>query len=84
VSQAGNLHAERSTHRRLDHRTVIKIQGKVVKQRKRNALYRIVVSKTDKNKIAGWKQDFIRVLHVFNVRSIGSVGHSLPNLAAPF
>jgi hypothetical protein len=84
VSQPGNLYAERPTHERFDHRTVIKIQGKVVKQRKRNALYRFVVSKTDKDKIAGWKEDFIRVLHVFNVRSVGSVGHLLASLAAAF
>jgi hypothetical protein len=83
VSQTGNPHAERFTHRRVNRRTVVKIQGKVVKQGKRNALYRFVVSKTDKDKIAGWKQDFIRVLHVFNVRSVGSVGHSLASLAAP-
>jgi hypothetical protein len=63
---------------------VVKIQGKVVKQGKRNALHRFVLSKTDKDKIAGWKQDFIRVLHVFNVRSIGSVRHSFANLTAPF
>jgi hypothetical protein len=61
-----------------------KIQGKVVKQGKRNALYRFVLSKTDKDKIAAWKQDFTRVLHVFNVRSIGFVGHSLASSAAPF
>jgi hypothetical protein len=84
VSQTGNLYAERRTHRRLDRRTVVKIQGKVVKQRKRNALYRFVVSKTDKDKIAGWKEDFIRILHVFNVRSIGFVVHSFTNLSAPF
>jgi hypothetical protein len=53
---------------------VVKIQGKAVKKGKRNALFRFVLSKTDKDKIAGWKQDFIRVLHVFNVRSIGFVG----------
>jgi hypothetical protein len=84
VSQTGNPHTERPTHRRLDPRTVVKIQGKVVKQGKRNVFYRFVVSKTDKDKIAGWKQDFIRVLHVFNVRSIGSIGNSLANLTAPF
>jgi hypothetical protein len=60
------------------------IQGKVVKQGKRNALYRFVLSKTDNDKIAAWKQDLMRVLHVFNVRAIGSVGHSYANLAAPF
>jgi hypothetical protein len=59
------------------------IQGKVVKQGKRNALHRFVLSKTDKDKIAAWKQDFMRILHVFNVRSIRSVGHSSAN-SAPF
>jgi hypothetical protein len=63
---------------------VIKIQGKVVKQGKRNAFHRFVVSKTDKDKIAAWKQDFIRILHVFNVRSVSFVVHSFANLAAPF
>jgi hypothetical protein len=61
-----------------------KIQGKVVKQGKRNSLYRFVLSKPDKDKIAAWKQDFMRILHVFNVRAIGSVWHSYANLAAPF
>jgi hypothetical protein len=84
VSRTGNPHAERSTHRRPDRRTLVKIQGKVVKRRKRNALYRFVLSKTDKDMIAGWKEDFIRILHVFNVRSIGFVVHSFANLAAPF
>jgi hypothetical protein len=79
VSQACTPHSERSTYRRLDRRTVTKIQGKVVKQGKRNALYRFVLSKTDKDKVAAWKQDFIRVLHVFNVRSISFVGHSYAN-----
>jgi hypothetical protein len=84
VSQTGSPHAERSTHRRLDRRTVAKIQGKVVKQGKRNAFHRFVLSKTDKDKIAGWKQEFMRVLHVFNVRSIGFVVHSFANLTATF
>jgi hypothetical protein len=63
---------------------VAKIQGKVVKQGKRNALCRFVLSKTDKDKVAAWKQDFFRVLHVFNVRSVRSVGHSFAYSAAPF
>ena len=60
----------------LHRRTLVKIQGKVVKQSKRNAIYRFVLSKSDKDKIAVWKQDLTRVLHIFNVRSIGSVGRS--------
>jgi hypothetical protein len=62
---------------------VVKIQGKVVKQGKRNALHRFVLSKTDKDKIADWRQDFMRILQVFNVGAIGSVGHSYTNSAAP-
>ena len=52
------------------------MQGKIAKQGKRSAVYRFVLSKIDKDKIAGWKQDFVRVLHVFNVRSIRPIGHS--------
>jgi hypothetical protein len=84
VSQTVSGRAERFTYGRLNHRTVAKIQGDVVKQGKRNALYRFVLPKTDKDRIAAWKQDFMRVLHVFNVRSIGFVGHSYVNSAAPF
>jgi hypothetical protein len=54
---------------------------KVVKRGKRNAVTRFILSKGDKDKIAGWKQDFIRVLHVFNVRSIGCVGHPRTELS---
>jgi hypothetical protein len=63
---------------------MVKIQGKVVKQGKRNALHRFVLSKTDKDKIAAWKQDFMRILQVFNVRATGFAGHSCANSAAPF
>ena len=51
-------------------RTVAEIEMKVVKQGKRNPFSRFIHAKGDKDKIGGWKQDFIRVLHVFNVRSI--------------
>jgi hypothetical protein len=84
VSQTDNTHAERSTHRRLDRRTVSRIQGKVAKQNKRNALHRFVLSKTDKDKVAAWKQDFVRVLRVFNVRTTDSLGHSSANSIASF
>ena len=60
----------------LDRRTLAKIQGNVVKQGKHNVFYRFVLSKSDKDKIAAWKQDLVRILHVFNVRSIGSVRNS--------
>jgi hypothetical protein len=55
---------------------VAEIERKVGKQGKRNAFLRFILSKGDKDKIAGWNRDFLRVLHVFNVRSIHSVEHS--------
>ena len=36
---------------------------------------RFILAKSDREKIAGWKQDLIRVLHVFNVRSIHPLRH---------
>ena len=57
----------------LNDRTLAKIQAKVVKQGKRNVVYRFVLSKSDQGKIAAWKQDLTSVLHVFNVRSVSSL-----------
>ena len=54
-----------------------KIQRKIVKQGKRNALFRALHAKNEKYKIAAWRRDLVRVLHVFNVRSVCSVLHSL-------
>jgi hypothetical protein len=53
---------------------VAEIHRKVVKQGKRNAVYRFILAKGDKEKIASWKQDLIRLLHVFNVRSTNWLG----------
>ena len=60
----------------LHHRTLAGIQRKIVKQGKRNVVVRFILAKSDKDKITAWKQDLVRVLHVFNVRSIGFCGHS--------
>ena len=49
------------------------IQRKVVEQSKRNVASQFFNSKGDKEKVAAWKQDLVRVLHVFNVRSVSSV-----------
>ena len=51
------------------------IQRKVVKQGKWNVVSWFILAKGDKDKIAAWKQDLVRFLHVFNVCSLGSVGH---------
>ena len=60
----------------LDHRTLAEIQRKVKKQGKRNVASRLACAKGDKDKIAAWKQDLLRVLNVFTVRLITSVGYS--------
>jgi hypothetical protein len=49
------------------------MQRRVDKQGKRNIVVRFILAKGDKDKIAVWNQDLVRILHVFNVGSIGSV-----------
>jgi len=48
---------------------------------KRNVVLRLLHAKDDKDTIVTWKQDLTRVLHIFNVRSVGSASrvsvHSL-------
>ena len=46
------------------------IEGNVVELGKRNVVSRLFHSKDDKERIAAWRLDLNRVLHVFNVRSI--------------
>ena len=58
---------------RPNHRAVAEIRRKVIKQSKRNAVSRLIHAKNDKEKIAGWKLDLNRFLHVFNVCAIISV-----------
>jgi len=61
----------------LNCRTVAEIQKKIVEKGKRNMASRLFRAKNDKDIIATWKQDLIRILHIFNVRSAGSVWRSL-------
>jgi hypothetical protein len=51
------------------------MQRKVAKRSKRGGVLRFILAKDDKEKIGGWKQDLVRILQVFNVRSIGSPGN---------
>jgi hypothetical protein len=76
VSQTSDVLGERLTYQRLNRRMLVGIQRKVVKQGKRNALVRFILAKGDKEKIAAWKQDLVRILHVFNVGSVDPVGLS--------
>ena len=45
----------------------------IMKQGKRNVVSRHILAKNDKEKIAGWKSDLVRILHIFNVRYIVSI-----------
>ena len=83
MSHSFNTYAERFTHRSLNRRTLAEMQRKVDKRGKRNAVSRFILAKGDKDKIAAWKQDLVRVLQVFNVCSIDPVRRS-PNLAPRF
>ena len=47
------------------------IQRDVVKRDQRNAISRLFHAKDDQDAIAAWKSDLDRILHVFDVRSIG-------------
>ena len=79
MSQAGNVDAGSSLiylpMTALGRRSVVEMQRSVDKRGKRNVVLRFMLSKVDKDKIAAWNQDLTRLLHIFNVRSIGSVGN---------
>ena len=48
------------------------MRRKVDKRGKRNAALRFILAKKDKDEIAAWNQDLVRILHIFNVRPISS------------
>ena len=48
----------------------MEIEGNVIKLSKRSIVSRLFRSKDDKERIAAWRLDLNRVLHVFNVRSV--------------
>jgi hypothetical protein len=50
-------------------RTVAAIQKQTAKKGKRNIFSRFIHKKGDKDAIAGWKQDFMRILQIFQVCS---------------
>ena len=52
-----------------NHRTVAAIQKNAVKKGKRNMASRLIHKKSEKEAIAAWKQDLLRILQIFDVRS---------------
>ena len=61
----------RFTYHTLNHRTVEEIHERVTEKSKRNQLSRLFHARNDKETIGTWKLDLNRILHVFNVRSLG-------------
>ena len=57
------------------------IEEKITKQSRRSYLSQLVHAKSDKETIGAWKLDLIKTLHIFNVRSVGSVSLSLTPLS---
>ena len=49
-------------------RDVADIQKMIIKQGKRNVVFRVVHAGGDKAKIAVWRLSFLRILGIFNVR----------------
>jgi hypothetical protein len=69
---SGDVDYTRLAQCTFDRRTVAEIERNVVKLNKRSAVSRLFHSKNDKEKIAAWRLDLNRILHVFNVRSTSS------------
>ena len=72
-----NAHAEGFNYPGDNCRTVAGIQRKIIRWGKRHAVSRVLHAKDEKDTIAAWKQDFNRILQVFNVRSVGSAWYLL-------
>jgi hypothetical protein len=57
----------------IDGSSVSQMQRKVDRRGKRSAVIRLILTKGDKDEITAWNQELFRILHVFNVRSIGTL-----------
>ena len=77
MSSTSGAHAEWPAYQALNFRTIAEIQGNVDEKRDKNSFLKFLDAKSDKDAIASWDRDLTRVLHVFSVRSVGSVSHSL-------
>ena len=58
------------TYRGFNRRTIKEIQKRVEVKGKQGGVSGFFHAKGDKEAIAGWRQEFIDVLQVFNVRSV--------------
>ena len=72
-----NISAEHLTHRGPNRRTVTAIRNKATKKGEQNIASRLIHKRDGKDDIAGWKQDLIGILQIFNVRSVSPARPSL-------
>ena len=84
MSWTGNVRAEQFIHQSVNHRTVARIQNRVVEKGKRNVVSRVFRSvfhskSVDNDAIASWRQDLNRIRQIFTVRSINHIWQSLIN-----
>ena len=68
----GDERCARLSYCALYRRTVADIEKRAVKLGKRTAVARLFHFKDDKERIAAWRLDLNRILHIFNVCSIKS------------
>ena len=74
MSYIGSTHTEHLIDNISDLtlRAIEEIQKRIVKQGKRNAILQHLHARNDKERIAAWRLDLVRILQVFNVRSVVS------------
>ena len=66
------MNLERFTYEGPDPRTLGTIRKEAVgKKGKRNMRSRLFYGKDNEDVIIGWKQDLVRILQIFQVRSVG-------------
>ena len=72
MSLIRNTNAKRFTYESPNLRTLAVIRKEAVgKKGERNVRSRLFRSKDNEGSIAGWRQDLVRILQIFQVRSVG-------------
>ena len=70
MSPTSDEHRACFTYHVQNRRTVKGIEERVTEKGKRNRAHRLFHSRNDKETIASWRSDLIRILGVFNVRPV--------------
>lgn len=69
MSYTSNGHIQHLVHGAFL-RAVEEIERKVMKEGKRNVVVRHLHAKYNKEKITAWRLDLVKILNIFNVRSV--------------